>query len=89
MNEAHRQPTLTLAVGRAYLAAHDPKMIKRTWQAVMDEMATHGILTTQERCARAMRSKAFNPIRNKALVETTGEDLLRPLESSHGRSGIA
>jgi len=76
MNEAHRQPTLTLAVGRAYLAAHDPKMIKRSWQAVMDEMATHGIPTTQERCARALRSKAYNAIRHKPLVETTGEDLL-------------
>jgi len=76
MNEAHRQPTLTLAVGRAYLAAHDPKMIKRSWQAVMDEMATHGIPTTQERCARALRSKAYTAIRHKPLVETTGEDLL-------------
>jgi len=76
MNEGHRQPTLTLAVGRAYLAAHDPRMIERTWQAVMDEMATHGIPTTQERCARALRSKAFDAIRDKPLVETTGEDLL-------------
>jgi integrase len=76
MNEAHRQPTLTLAVGRAYLAAHDPKMIERTWQAVMVEMATHGIPTTQERCARALRSNAYDSIRNKPLVETTGEDLL-------------
>jgi len=76
MNEAQRQPTLTLAMGRAYLAAHDPNMTKRTWQAVMDEMSTHGIFTTQERCARALRSKAFDAIRHKPLVETTGEDLL-------------
>ena len=76
MNEGHRQPTLTLAVGRAYLAAHDPRMIERTWQAVMDEMATHGIPTTQKRCARALRSKAYNAIRHAPLVETTGEYLL-------------
>ncbi len=76
MNEAQRQPTLTLAMGRAYLAAHDPNMTKRTWQAVMDEMSTHGIPTTQERCARALRSKSFDAIRHKPLVETTGEDLL-------------
>jgi len=43
MNESHRQPTLNLNLARAYLAAHDPKMAQRTWQAVMDEMATHGI----------------------------------------------
>jgi hypothetical protein len=76
MNESHREPTLNLNLARAYLAAHDPNMAKRTWQAVMDEMATHGILTTQERCARGFRSKAYDPIRNKPLVQTTGADLL-------------
>ena len=76
MNESHREPTLNLNLARAYLAAHDPKMAQRTWQAVMDEMATHGILSTQERCARGFRSKAYDPIRNTPLVQTTGEDLL-------------
>jgi integrase len=76
MNESHRQPTLNLNLARAYLAAHDPKMAQRTWQAVMDEMATHGISSTQARCARGFRSKAYHPIRNKPLVQTTGEDLL-------------
>jgi hypothetical protein len=76
MNESHREPTLNLNLAPAYLAAHDPKMAQRTWQAVMDEMATHGIPSTQERCARGFRSKSYDPIRNKPLVQTTGEDLL-------------
>src|SRR6266480_4102393 len=76
MNESHREPTLNLNLARAYLAAHDPKMAQRTWQAVMDEMATHGIPTTRERCARGFRSKAYDAIRNKRLVQTTGGDLL-------------
>ena len=76
MNESYREPTLNLNLARAYLAAHDPKMAKRTWQAVMDEMATHGIPSTQARCARGFRSKAYDPMRNKSLVQTTGEDLL-------------
>src|SRR4029077_18901373 len=76
INESPREPTLNPNPARAYLAAHDPKMAKRTWQAVMDEMATQGIPTTQERCARGFRSKAYHPIRNKPLVQTTGEDLL-------------
>src|SRR6187401_311817 len=63
MNEAHKQPTLNLALGRAYLSAHDPRLCSRTWQAVMDEMARHGLPTTQTRCARAMRSRAYDPIR--------------------------
>src|ERR1035441_8277649 len=82
MNEAHRQPTVNLALERAYLAAHDPNMITRNWQAIMDEMATHGIPTTQERCARALRSKAYDAIRNKPLVETTSEDLLNIMHAN-------
>src|SRR5437660_4240429 len=76
MNESHREPTINLNLARAYLAAHDPKMGQRTRQAMMHEMATHGIPTTQERCARGFRSKAYDPIRNKPLVQTTGADLL-------------
>ena len=76
MNESHREPTLNLNLARAYLAAHDPRMAKRTWEAVMDEMATHGIPSTQVRCARGFRSKAYDPIRNKPVVQTTGADLL-------------
>jgi hypothetical protein len=75
MNESHRQPTLNLNLARAYLAAHHPKMAQRTWQTVMDEMATHGIPSTQSRCARGFRSKAYHPVRNRPLVQTTGEDL--------------
>jgi integrase len=76
MNESHREPTLNLNLARAYLAAHDPKVAQRAWQAVMDEMATHGIPSTQARCARGFRSKAYQPIRNKPLVQTNSEDLL-------------
>src|SRR5438046_3044891 len=82
MNESHREPTLNLNIARAYLVAHDPKMATRTWQAVMDEMATHGIRSTQVRCARGFRSKAYDPIRNKSLVQTTGEDLLAVIHAN-------
>src|SRR5437588_9315565 len=76
MNESHREPILNLNLARAYLAAHDPKMAQRTWLAVMDEMATYGIPSTQERCARGFHSNAYNPIRNIPLVQTTGAVLL-------------
>lgn len=82
MNESHREPTLNLNLARAYLAAHDPKMAQRTWQEVMDEMATHGIPTTQQRCARGFRSRAYDPIRDKPLVQTTGADLLAILHTN-------
>ena len=76
MNESHREPTLNLNIARAYLVAHDPKMATRTWQAVMDEMAMHGIPTTQDRCARGFRSKAYDAIRDKPFVQTMSADLL-------------
>src|SRR3954453_20204183 len=34
MNEAQRQPILNLSLARAYLVAHNPKMITRTWSEV-------------------------------------------------------
>src|SRR5437764_2694804 len=82
MNESYREPTLNLNLARAYLVAHDPQMTRRTWQAVMDEMATHGIPTTQERCARGFRSKAYNQIRSKPVVQTTGADLLAVIHTN-------
>jgi hypothetical protein len=81
-NEGHRLPTLNLTMARAYLSAHDPKMSTRTWMAVMREMGTHGIASSQERCARMFCSKSFDPIRHKPLVQTTAEDLLSIVHSN-------
>lgn len=79
-NEAEAQPTLNLALARAYLSAHDPKMVTRRWQEVMDLMATKGKEVTQTRCAGEMRTKPFDRIRNKSLHETNAEDFLAVLE---------
>lgn len=58
------------------LATQDPMLAKRTWQTVMDQIQTHGKESSRTRYVRAMKSKAFNPIRKIKLVETTAEDLL-------------
>jgi integrase len=87
MNESHREPTLNLNLARAYLIAHDPEMARRTWQAVMEEMATHGIPTTQERRARGFRSTAYDPIRSKPLAQTTAADLLAILHANRNCVG--
>ena len=81
----HRLPTLNLTMARAYLSAHDAKMSTRTWSAVMREIVTHGIASSQERCARTFCSKAFDSIRHKPLVQTTAEDLLS-IVRNHGHS---
>jgi hypothetical protein len=36
-NEAGQLPAINLQIARAYLAATDPQIAKRTWQNVMDE----------------------------------------------------
>ena len=56
-DEAHRLPTLNLTMARAYLSAHDAKMSIRTWAAVMREMGTDGIASTQERCGQGAQSR--------------------------------
>jgi integrase len=73
-NEAANSAVFSLALGRAYLAVHDPKLTQRTWSEAMDELATHGCVASQQRCRRAMRSKPFVLIRHKRLTETTTDD---------------
>ena len=75
-NESFRQPVLNLQIARAYLTASDPAMSARTWQAVMDQMQTHGKDSSKDRCARAMKSPAFESLHRRKLVETNAEDLL-------------
>ena len=79
-NEADAQPLMNLAMARTYLAAHDPKMVTRTWAAVMAKFSDHGRDSTRERCVRAFTSTPFEGIRDKTLVETTAEDLLNVMK---------
>lgn len=81
-NESFRQPQLNLQIARAYLTATDPAMSNRPWQAVMDQMSTHGKPHTQVRCARAMQSKTYDSLRRKALMETQAEDILAILKTA-------
>jgi hypothetical protein len=37
--QAQKQPSINLQIARAYLAATDEKVTRRTWQEVMGEMA--------------------------------------------------
>jgi integrase len=74
-NEAAQQTNLNLALGRTYLGAHDPNMVLRTWQVVMDEFCKRGKEQTWIRRKRAMRTAAFAGLKSKKLVETTADDL--------------
>jgi len=74
-NEAVAAPMMNLALGRTYLAAHDPKLVTRTWADVMADMITHGRESTQARCRREMKAAPYDLIRTRKLVETTAENL--------------
>jgi integrase len=80
-NDAASAPLMNLALGKAYLAAHDPKLVIRTWADVMAALVTHGRESTQERCRREMASSSYDQIRNRKLVETTADDLLAVLQA--------
>ena len=78
-NEAVRQANLNLALGRVYLSAHDPAIIERTWQDVMDELCKRGKEQSIARRKRAVKGAAFVFLKSKRLVETTADDLRRAL----------
>ncbi len=74
-NETARCANLNLAIGRTYLAAHDPALIGRTWRQVMEDFCQRGKEHTHQRRLRAMKSEPFQRIRDKKLVETTADEL--------------
>jgi len=80
-NESFRQPVLNLQLARAYLSASDPAFMQRTWQTVMEQIQTHGRESSRSRYLRAVKSPAFDPLRQKQLLETTAEDFFTVLKS--------
>ncbi len=81
MNEAARCPNLNLHIGRVYLGAHDPSLIDRTWNQVMEDFCRRGQKHTHQRRLRAMNSTPFQTLRNKKLVETTADHLREVLRA--------
>lgn len=80
-NEAEKQPAINLQIARAYLVATDPQIANRTWQHVMDEMVKLKGGETQRRWLVAVKDKAFDLIRKRAVLETRAEHFLRVLEA--------
>src|SRR4029077_4659621 len=52
-DNAVSQPHVILAIGKAYLATYDPKIVQRKWRVVMDEFLQRGKETTHQRKERA------------------------------------
>jgi integrase len=75
-NDAAQAPAFNLAIGKAFLAAHDPEMPTRTWKDVMERLGQGGRDSTLQRCARALLDPALAPLKGRRLLETTSSDLL-------------
>lgn len=86
-NESFRQSGLNLQMARAYLTASDPAWLERTWQHVMDQIQMQGRESSQSRYRRALKSKAFDRLRPKKLIETSAEDFLAVL--NEGKISVA
>jgi integrase len=81
-NKAHgSHKSLALELGRVYLRHADPKLVSRTWAEAIAELSSHGKQSSRDRSKRAFASKAFDVIRNRTLVETTGDNFKQVLSS--------
>src|SRR5688572_30551785 len=78
-NETAHLPAFNLKMARVYLQAADPKAITRTWQYVMDEILKMKQGDTHRRWLVETKRQAYDPIRNKLLVETQAEHFLHVL----------
>lgn len=79
-NEACQQPAINLQIAKAYLAAADPRFIKRNWAEVMVEFIKTKTGTNRTRCERAVMDNAFDAIRDLELIQTRPEHFLKVLE---------
>ncbi len=80
-NNAERQPVLNLQIAKAYLAASDSGITTRTWQNALEALIQNKRGANLERWTRAAKDEAFNLIRNKTIIETKGDQLLRVLHA--------
>ena len=80
-NEALRQPAMNLQIAQVYLHHSDPALASRTWQKVMEHIITTKHGSTQARWRSAIKDKAFDLIRHRRLLESTGEQFLTVLHA--------
>jgi len=79
-NESVRQPQLNLHIARTYLAASDPAATRRTWAVPLEELAKSKQGATEYRWQSALKDSAFDLIRDRPLLETRPEHLLKVME---------
>jgi len=80
-NQALRQPVLNLQIAKAYLAGTDNAINTRTWQQAIEAVTATKQGANQYRWQTAAKDRAFQMIRNRVIIETQGETLLKVLNA--------
>jgi hypothetical protein len=73
MNEAERQPSISLGLAKVYMNVTDPKLAKRTWQEVMEHIVAKKKDETKHRWETAIKDANFDCIRNLCVAESWAE----------------
>lgn len=80
-NEAVRHAEMNLQIAQVYLRHSDSTLASRTWQNVMDEMVKFKKGYNSERYHSAYKSKQFDSLRHRKLIETKSEHFLEVLNA--------
>ena len=80
-NEGAHHPAFSLQLARVYWKAGDPSGATRTWQHVMEAAVKTKADVTRRRWEGAIKDRAFGPLRQRVVLETSAEEFLRVLES--------
>jgi len=79
-NEAHEAPLINRHIARAYLAASDPEISKRTWQDAMEAHVRTKKGECRHRWETAIKDPAFDLLRKVLNFETQPDQFLRVLD---------
>jgi integrase len=79
-NQALRQPFLNLQIAKAYLAGSDSGVATRSWQEALEALIDTKQGPTRDRWLTAAKDKAFDLFRDRIIIETRADDLLRALK---------
>jgi hypothetical protein len=74
-NQPFQFSAFNLQLARTHLQMSNPEIRTRTWQQVMDAVVQTKSGETKIRYERAVKDKAFDPIRNLVAIETQAETL--------------
>jgi hypothetical protein len=78
-NEAQESPGVALHIAKAYLAAADPALSRRTWRYAADELIKTKRGANAERWERAIKDRALATILERPLIETRADHFLAVL----------